>query len=92
MATSTIDLRDIAPEILEKLDEKARQMGWDRATYIRYLIEKDVGVPSLRAIFAPVREEMIAKGISEEEFGTLVEEARQERLQEQQCRPSESPG
>ena len=76
----------IPPSLAGKLLERAQSSGCATEDYITRLIEKDVSRKSLRDIFAPVREEIAASGISEDELDSLLQEAREEAFQERKAR------
>ncbi|MBI3653417.1 MAG: hypothetical protein HY231_20495 [Acidobacteria bacterium] len=76
----------IPPDIEGKLVERAKSSGYATEDYITQLIVKDISRKSLRDIFAPVREEIAASGISEDELDALLVEARDEAFQERMAR------
>jgi hypothetical protein len=77
----------VSDELLGKLDERARQIGIDRNSYVRKLIERGVAPPSaastLHELLAPIHDFTDADGISEEEieqfFSEQLNEARRQR-------------
>jgi hypothetical protein len=82
---STIELRDLPPELLSELDERAKDRGLDREAYVLRLIERnlqDAGA-TFDEILAPIREEVKATGMTEQEIEAFVDEevaaARRER-------------
>src|SRR3954470_20965535 len=80
MQTVNIQLPE---ELARQLDERVNEAGkTDRAHYIRSLIEKDVAKGlTLRDILAPVREQIEASGMTEDELTSLLEESREEVYQ-----------
>jgi hypothetical protein len=82
---STIELRDLPPELLSELDERARQRGLDRQAYVLRLIERNLLDQSATfdEILAPVREDFKATGMTEQELEAFVDaevaDARRER-------------
>ncbi|MEJ7708587.1 MAG: hypothetical protein WKF84_01715 [Pyrinomonadaceae bacterium] len=78
---------DIAPEKEKKLEERAKSSGQsDVAEYVQKLIDKDLELsPSLRELFAPVREDIKASGMTDAELDALLEKAREEAWQERQA-------
>lgn len=83
MDTTTIEISGLPATIIEKLGERAEKIGATTPEYVRYLIEEDLVSPmSLRVLYAPVREQIVADGISDEELDTLLDEAREEAFQE----------
>jgi hypothetical protein len=62
---------------------RARERGTDVGTFVRGLVEAELRrPPGLESILGPVHEEFRASGMSEEELGELIEEARNERWRE----------
>jgi hypothetical protein len=82
---SAIELRDLSAELLSQLDERAKQRGMDRQSYVVRLIKRDLSgsATSIDEILAPVREDFNATGMTEEELTAFIEEelaaARRER-------------
>jgi hypothetical protein len=95
METYTIEIKDISPELLRKIDEKARLRGADRGAVARELIEKgleaEVEKPhagmSFQELLAPVQRDFEESGMTEEELDTLVKTVRKEIWQEEQKEP-----
>ena len=72
---STIELRDLPPELLSELDERAKERGLDRQSYVLRLIERnllDRGA-TFDEILAPVREDFKATGMTEQELEAFVD-------------------
>ena len=67
----TIEVVGISEELLGRLDERANQIGVDRSSYVRRLIERAVAPPgswtTLTELLAPVHDYTEAHGISEKE-------------------------
>lgn len=82
----TIEVTDIPEETIRLLDERAGQLGSDRAGYIRHLLDKDLHSPTLSELLAPFREQVAESELSEEELDQLFAEAREEAFQERQAR------
>lgn len=79
METATIEIRGLPVATIEKLDERAEEIGATTPDYVRYLIEKDlVSTMSLSVLFAPVREQIKADDFSDEELDALLEDARED--------------
>ncbi len=82
----TIEI-DISEELLKRLDERASQIGVDRNSYVRRLIERAVVSPrsaaTLTELLAPVHDYTEAHGLSETEierfFTEQLTECRRER-------------
>ena len=83
----TIEIEGISDELLTRLDECAGQMGVDRSSYVRHLIERAVAPPSaagtLAELLASVHDFSEAHGIEEGEierlFNAELTESRRER-------------
>lgn len=79
MDTATIEISGLPVATIEKLDERAEKIGATTPEYVRYLIEEDLVSPlSLRVLYAPVREQIKADDISDEELDDLLERVREE--------------
>jgi hypothetical protein len=89
VGTHTIEVTDISDELLELLDERVREMGSDRASFVRELIRSELQrasptpteVPphaemTFEKILKPVHEQAAASGLDEEELESLFEETR----------------
>jgi hypothetical protein len=73
--TITVDLPD---GLLRLVDEKATRAGLQRDVYIRVVLSKDVtGEPSISEIFAPFRDQVLSRGLSNDELDRLFSEARE---------------
>jgi predicted DNA-binding protein len=78
---------NIGHEMKERLEQRAMDCGQDVTEYLEKLIEKDLSAPiSLRALYAPVREQIRKSGISDEELDVLLDEARDEAFRERQTK------
>jgi hypothetical protein len=70
-------------ETQTKLEERATKRGQDVQTYVLSLIHRDIDVPTLRELFASVRAQIQASGVSDEELeielDTALSEVRQGR-------------
>ncbi len=85
MDSTTIEINGLPESVIKSLGERAREVGATTPDYVRYLIEKDISSPmSLRVLHAPVREQIRASGISDEELDALLEDAREEAHQERE--------
>jgi len=83
----TIEVGGISDELLSQLDERARQIGIDRNSYVRRIIERAVAPPravtTLNELPTPVHDFTEAHGISDDEveqfFKNQVAESRRQR-------------
>ena len=83
----TIEVGGISDELLDQLDERARQIGIDRNSYVRKIIERAVAPPraasTLTELLTPVHDFTEARGISDEQveqfFKDQVAESRRQR-------------
>jgi hypothetical protein len=82
MASHTIKVSGISPDLLRLLDERVRTLhATGRAEYVRELIRRDVvpaGEPpkrTYREILAPIHAETARLGYSEEEIERDIDEA-----------------
>ena len=81
---TTIEITGLPERVIEKLGERAEKIGATTPDYVRYLIEEDLVSPmSLRVLYAPVREQVKADDISDEDLDALLEEARDEVFDEE---------
>ncbi len=78
MQTGSIQISDIPSEVLRALTERAHEQGKTPADYVRELIEADIlASQPLAEILAPIREDFVKSGMTEDEFDALIEEERQ---------------
>jgi|HubBroStandDraft_1064217.scaffolds.fasta_scaffold488482_2 hypothetical protein len=72
---STIELRDVPPELLSELDERAKERGLDRESYVLRLIERNLHEQgaTFEEILAPIREDVRATGMTEQEIEAFVD-------------------
>jgi hypothetical protein len=62
-------------ELEQAISAKAVASGKDFKDYILYIAEKDSALPTLRDLFADVRADMEARGITDEEWEKDVDDA-----------------
>ncbi len=83
----TIEVPGISDELLARLDQRARQIGVDRNSYLKKVIERAVAPPDssapLSELLAPLHDFTEAHGISEEDiqrfFDQQLGESRRQR-------------
>lgn len=73
---------DLSPEQLAQLTRRAALRGKSPEAYVLELLEQNLTRPALDEILAPLREQVEASGITDEELDTLFDEARNEVAQE----------
>ncbi len=66
---------ELPPDTQAKLEKRATETGQDMQTYVLTLIRKDVDSLTLRELFAPVREQIQASGVTDKELGAELETA-----------------
>jgi hypothetical protein len=81
--TLTVDLADADAQ---RLAEKARAAGVDVQTYVERLVRLAATSVPLDDVLRPVREAFQASGMSEDELGELLEEAKHEMRRERRAR------
>jgi N-acetylglutamate synthase-like GNAT family acetyltransferase len=83
----TIEVTGISDELLARLDQRAREIGVDRDSLLRKVIERAVAPPSSAAtmgeLLAPIHDFTEARGFSEAEierfFGEQLADSRRQR-------------
>jgi hypothetical protein len=76
---------DLAEADAERLAEKARAAGIDVQTYVQRLVRLAATSAPLDEVLRPVREAFHASGMSEDELGELLEEAKHQMRQERRA-------
>src|SRR5438552_3187560 len=70
---------EIPPELERKLTERASAIDEDASQYVRRILERDLTLPSLDDVLAPLRDQVERSQITDDELDALVEQARQAR-------------
>jgi hypothetical protein len=65
----------IPAELEAKIAERAAKKGVTLEEYAREVLERDVEMPTLRDLFAPVREQIRVAGVTDEELTDQIEDA-----------------
>ena len=81
--TLTVNLADSEAE---RLAAKAHAAGIDVQTYVERLVRTAASSPPLDDELRPVREAFHASGMSEDELGELLEEAKHEMRRDRRAR------
>jgi hypothetical protein len=77
----------ISAEAEAKLVVKAAAAGVDVATYVATIVEQNAKMPlSLKEISGPVADDFAKSGMTEDEFGDLLEEVKHEMRAEKRAR------
>ena len=82
-----IEVGGLSDELLSRLDERASQIGIDRSSYVRRLIERAVAPPAaastLAELLAPLHDYTEARRLSDDEieqfFSNEITQARRDR-------------
>ena len=72
--------------IEDRLAEKAKEAGVDVARYISNLVEAHAAKPTLKELSGPVYEQFLASGMTDEELGDWLEQAKHEMRAERRAR------
>jgi len=76
----------ISPEAEARLAAKAKAAGLDVPTYVAHLVEESAKTPlSLKEISGPVAADFAKSGMTEDEFGDLLEAAKHEMRAEKRA-------
>jgi hypothetical protein len=89
MGSHTIEVTEIPDELIELLDERIRQTGGDRASFLRELMQRELkGTPgpcpknghpnsemSFKEILGPIHQQVEEQGTTPEELDQAFEEA-----------------
>jgi hypothetical protein len=65
----------IPAELEAKIAERAAARGGSLGEYAREVLERDAEMPTLRELFAPVREQIKASGTTDAELTSQIEAA-----------------
>jgi metal-responsive CopG/Arc/MetJ family transcriptional regulator len=103
MANHTIEVTEIPDELLELLDERARQQGGDRASVVRELLRKELQLGAISTaedtrphssltfgeILAPVHRQAAQNQMTDDELERLFEETREQVREEKRSAQSQ---
>ena len=65
----------LPPELEQAVAAKAQACGQRLEGYIRHVLQKDAELPALRELFADVRADIQARGITDEELAQDIDAA-----------------
>jgi len=84
----TIEVPGISDDLLARVDQRARQIGVDRNSYLKKVIERAVAPPysaaTLAELLTPVHDFTEAHGISEKEIQRFFEQQLAESRRQRQ--------
>lgn len=76
----------IAKSLEDRLAEKARNAGLDVSSYVAQVVEAHARKPTLKELSGPVYEQFVASGMTDEELGEFLEQAKHEMRAERRAR------
>jgi plasmid stability protein len=76
---SAIQIKNVSPELHERLRQRARSEGRNLSDYARGVLERDLATPTTRAWLERLRGDEPVADISSEEIVGLIDEGRSER-------------
>jgi len=98
MATQTIEVPGVPGDLVEKLDERAKEAGTTRAELVLQLLRRELGGDAsgvqsrtFAEILKPIHDHTERMGYTEEDLDFLFEQARDEVYRERIARESKSP-
>ena len=77
---------NLAERDAQRLAEKAQAAGVDVQTYVERIVRAAATSPPLDEALRPVRDAFHASGMSEDQLGELLEEAKHEMRRERRAR------
>jgi len=72
---------ELTPEMQLRLAERARAAGTDPGQFALQVLKKALLQPDIDETLRPLREEVAASGVSEEEIDAMIEAEREDRFQ-----------
>jgi hypothetical protein len=76
----------LSPELEAKLLQRAQAAGQEPAVYAASLLDAALGRASLSEVFAPAQRAFEESGMTEDQLGDLLEEAKHRMRQERRAR------
>ncbi len=74
-----IQIKNVPPDLHERLRERARREGRNMSEYALEVLERDLSVPSTREWLARLRQDEAVEGITSQDIVGLIHEGRAER-------------
>lgn len=78
-AMSAIQIKNVPPELHERLRERARREGRNLSEYALEVLERDLALPTTREWLERLKEDEPVQGITSENIVELIHEGRVER-------------
>jgi plasmid stability protein len=76
---SAIQIKNVSPELHDRLRERARREGRNLSEYALDVLERDLALPTTREWLERLKEDEPVTGITSEEIVSLIHEGRAER-------------
>lgn len=76
---SAIQIKNVPPELHERLRVRARREGRNLSEYVLSVLDRDLAVPTKREWFESLRRDEPVTGVTSEEIVNLIHEGRDER-------------
>ncbi|HEY4812010.1 MAG TPA: hypothetical protein VIH71_13225 [Solirubrobacteraceae bacterium] len=76
---SAIQIKNVPPELHERLRERARREGRNLSEYALAVLERDLAVPTTREWLERLRQDESVQGIGSDEVVSMIHEGRAER-------------
>jgi plasmid stability protein len=76
---SAIQIKNVPPELHERLRERARREGRNLSEYALGVLERDLAAPTTREWLERLRQDEPVRGIASEDIVSLIHEGRAER-------------
>jgi hypothetical protein len=76
---SAIQIKNVPPELHERLRVRARREGRNLSEYVLGVLDRDLAVPSTREWLESLRKDEPVTGVTSEEIVNLIHEGRAER-------------
>jgi plasmid stability protein len=76
---SAIQIKNVPPEMHERLRQRARRDGRNMSEYVLAVLERDLAVPTTREWLERLGEDEPVDGVASEEIVRLIHEGRNER-------------
>ena len=76
---SAIQIKNVPPELHERLRERARREGQNLSEYALAVLERDLAVPTTREWLERLRQDESVQGIGSNDVVSMIHEGRAER-------------